>query len=178
MQLLVCKLNKRPELGILRLEFIGRNACFSIGLGTGSPINGSNSTFPTISYASYAPVAFTSVTFTTGCTRCQIYSDVATFVNGVLTPIYTISQLQIYMRVIHCFTVICFSNRFFTSTIQKAFHSFGIMRQILKEVNHRDDNLASYVVAFGPPIVDHLSYCYEGYTDSFSLWERIFYFLY
>ena len=66
----VCKLNKHPELGILRLEVIGRNACFSIGLGTGSPINGSNSAFPTISYASYAPAAFTSATFTTGSTGC------------------------------------------------------------------------------------------------------------
>jgi len=32
---------------------------------------------------------------------------------------------------------------------------------ILKEVNHRDDNLAGYVVAFGPPIVDHFSYSIE-----------------
>ena len=70
MQPLVCKLNKRPELGILRLEFIGRNACFSIGLGTRSPINGSTSAFPIISYASYAPAAFSSVTFTTGSTGC------------------------------------------------------------------------------------------------------------
>ena len=29
---------------------------------------------------------------------------------------------------------------------------------IMKEVNHGDENLDGYVVAFGPPIVDHLSY--------------------
>ena len=70
MQPPMCKLNKRPKLGILFLEFIGRNACFSIGLGTGSPINGSTSAFPTISYLSYAPATFTSITFSTESTGC------------------------------------------------------------------------------------------------------------